>query len=218
VTFFQRNAFWLERLQSLTGVVPIGAFIVFHFYENGKVLQGAQAYNDASAGIRQTPFLLFFEIALIYLPILYHTIYGLRLFGVSRPNNRSYRYRRNTFYTVQRLTGIILILFIGFHVVTFRFGQFINSPPTFGGVLEQLSNPLVFVWFLIGVAAASLHLANGLWSFLVRWGVTVGPTSQHRSAYVMAVVFVLLTAAGWAVCTAFFLSARQLAALPGLAQ
>jgi succinate dehydrogenase / fumarate reductase cytochrome b subunit len=212
----QGRSFWLERLHSLSGIVPIGAFLLVHFYENGTVLQGAAAFDTTAKDVRSISFLPFFEIFFILLPILYHMVYGLALTTITRPNNVRYSYRRNAFFTIQRVSGVILVLFILYHLITLRFGLFLNGPPTYAAMVSTLANPIVLIWYLIGVTTATLHLSSGAWSFLVRWGITIGAQSQHAAAYVCAVFFVLLTAAGWAISFAFFFGARQVLALHGL--
>jgi succinate dehydrogenase / fumarate reductase cytochrome b subunit len=49
-------------------------------------------------------------------PLIYHAVYGLVITVEARPNNLHYPYARNWFYTIQRVTGIILFFFILFHV------------------------------------------------------------------------------------------------------
>ena len=40
--------FALKRLHSLTGVVPIGLFLLEHLYTNARALQGAAAFDTAA--------------------------------------------------------------------------------------------------------------------------------------------------------------------------
>lgn len=42
----QGNSFLLRRLHSLTGIVPIGAFLVEHFMSNAFATNGPIAYDD----------------------------------------------------------------------------------------------------------------------------------------------------------------------------
>ncbi|MDX9753378.1 MAG: succinate dehydrogenase, partial [bacterium] len=37
------------------------------------------------------------------------------------------------------------------------------------------------IFYFVGVAAASFHFGNGLWNFLVKWGITVGDRAQQVS-------------------------------------
>ena len=41
----EERHFWLRRLHSLSGIVPVGGFIAFHLYENYSATRGADAYN-----------------------------------------------------------------------------------------------------------------------------------------------------------------------------
>ncbi len=61
---------------------------------------------------------------------------------------------------------------------------------------EILSNNLTFALYVIGVIAAVFHFSNGMWSFLVSWGITVGPRAQAVSTWVWAVVFVVVSYIG----------------------
>ena len=51
----------------------------------------------------------------------------------------------------------------------------------------------MFAFYLVGIISAIFHFANGLWSFLVSWGITVSPRSQVISTYVTIVIFVALS-------------------------
>ena len=92
--FVERNHFWLRRLHSLTGVAPIGGFILFHFYENGSIFYGAKAYDEVSSQARGVRYLEVIEIAFILLPLLYHALYGLFIAAYSRNNTMRYNYSR----------------------------------------------------------------------------------------------------------------------------
>ena len=59
-----------------------------------------------------------------------------------------------------------------------------------------LADPAYYVFSVVGLLAATLHFANGLWSFGVRWGITVGPRAQRISRACCGVLFVALSLAG----------------------
>src|SRR5690606_36073686 len=56
------------------------------------------------------------------------------------------------------------------------------------------SSPLYFVLYVIGVLAAAFHFSNGLWAFLISWGITVSPRAQRVSAKICMGVFVIVAA------------------------
>src|SRR3990167_6521042 len=82
--------FLLRRIHSLSGIIPIGGFLLMHLYENSQAFMGEQAYNEIVARIHAMPLLIFMEIFLIWLPILYHGIYGMGLIYGSKPNVNKY--------------------------------------------------------------------------------------------------------------------------------
>src|SRR5204863_2894930 len=117
------RTFVLRKLHQLSGIMPLGFFLLEHFYTNSKALTGAADFNSAVKDLQSIPYILFVEIGGIFIPLIYHAVYGLVITVEARPNNLYYPYARNWFYTIQRVTGIILFFFITFHVLNFRFGM-----------------------------------------------------------------------------------------------
>jgi len=103
--FIQRNHFWLRRLHSLSGIVPVGGFLLFHFYENGAIFYGAAAYDKMATEARGIRYLELMEIFLIFIPLLYHALYGLFIAGYARNNTPSYNYSRNNLFMWQPPRG-----------------------------------------------------------------------------------------------------------------
>ena len=191
----ERN-FWLHRLHSLAGIVPIGGFIAFHFYENYSALRGAEHYNQVARVLQEMPFALALEIAVIMVPILFHGVYGLFITATGSPNAKSYA--RNWMYNLQRVSGVILFAYILFHLWTTRFvdvahHEDVNLFATMQGIVH---NPWLFAFTILGILSATFHLANGIWSFSIVWGITVSPRSQQLMQYVSVVVFLLLSYIG----------------------
>ena len=44
------------------------------------------------------------------------------------------------------------------------------------------------ILYFIGITATVFHFANGLWNFMVKWGITVGQRAQRISGYVCLVI------------------------------
>jgi len=190
--------FWLRRLHSLSGIVPIGGFLAFHLYENYAATQGAEAYNEAARKLQQLPFAVAIEIFVIALPLVFHGVYGLFLTSTARPNVLSNRYARNLMYFLQRLTGVVVFAFLLFHYWTTRLVQFHDheSLNLFNQVQAAVGNPWIYAFYVLGILSATFHLSNGLWSFAIVWGITVSPSAQRRMAYVSLVIFLLLSTIG----------------------
>ena len=192
--------------------MPLGLFLLEHFYTNSKALTGAADFNNAVKDLQSIPYILFVEIGGIFIPLIYHAVYGLVITAEARPNNLAYPYPRNWFYTIQRVTGIILFFFITFHVLNFRFGlipglntRSVATHPdaAFAIVQGEFVNPIIFVVYLIGIFSTVWHLANGIWLFLVDWGITIGERAQRLTGYACIVFGLFLLAVGINAAVAF---------------
>ena len=209
-TWIQRNHFWLRRLHSLTGVVPVGGFLLFHFYENGSIFYGQKAYDEMATAARGIRYVEVLEIGIVFLPLLYHALYGLFIASYARNNTMTYNYSRNNLFMWQRATGIITLLFIMYHVWQFRFTSFWSTHAETGAVAATLSLGPVFLFYVIGVIAASFHLGNGIWTFLITWGITVGQRSQRISQVITTALSVVVSLVGIAIAVAFVAQAGGL--------
>jgi len=199
-----KNEFFWRRLHSLLGVIPVGLFVVQHLIINHFATQGPEAFNKAAKFVEGLPFLIFLEFGVIYIPILFHAILGLYIAFTARNNTVTLSYFRNWMFSLQRITGIILLAFIAWHVYETRFQVALGNAEVNYEMMENiLSNPVMLIIYIVGVLSATFHLANGLWNFLVRWGITQSPRSQRISTYVMAIFFVVISVIGVRAALAF---------------
>ena len=51
-------------------------------------------------------------------------------------------------------------------------------------------------FYALGIVCSVYHLANGIWTTLITWGITVGPNAQRKAGYVCAVFGVVLGLVG----------------------
>ncbi len=210
------RTFILRKLHQLSGIVPLGAFLLEHLYTNSKAAHpelGRQHFNEAVADLQAIPYILFLEIGLIFIPLIYHAVYGLYITWEMRPNNLAYPYPRNWFYTIQRVTGIILFFFILFHLLNFRFGLIpgLNEKSVahhpgeaFEIVQREFQMLPILIVYIVGIAATVWHFANGIWLFLVDWGIVIGERAQRLTGYA-CIAFGVLLLALWANVTAAFI-------------
>jgi succinate dehydrogenase / fumarate reductase cytochrome b subunit len=197
------RSFWLRRLHSLAGIVPIGGFLAFHLYENYSALRGADHYNEVARRLQNLPLAVALEVAVIGVPIFFHGIYGLFITATAAPN--ALPHRRNWMYALQRATGVILFAYILFHLWTTRFVNAAHHGEVdlFAQVQAAVQNPLILAFYFLGILSATFHLANGIWSFCIVWGITVSPRSQRLMEYVSAFVFLVLSWIGIRAILAF---------------
>ena len=183
-----------RKLHSLLGVIPVGLFLLVHLTVNYLATRGADSFNAGAEFMENLPFLIFFELLFIYLPLLYHGIYGVYIAFTGTFNGGRFGYFRNWMYILQRVTGIITFIFLVWHVWETRVQIALgNAEVNYDMMVDILSNPWMVAFYFIGVISAVFHFSNGLWSFAVSWGITVTPRSQRISSYVTGVIFILLT-------------------------
>jgi succinate dehydrogenase / fumarate reductase, cytochrome b subunit len=214
------QAFLLRRLHSLSGIVPVGLFTIGHLFTNAQMLwgqeaDGSSAFQHEVDFLHNLPFLLFIEIG-IWASIGFHAALGVWYTFTGKQNIRDYAYGGNIRYFLQRVTGLIALVFIFLHIATLRwrwdiFGWYTpfwgrGYQAGLGDALAStpLSLPLtayalqfhvmVALFYLIGVLAVVFHWSNGLWTAAISWGLTITEGSMKRWGYVCAGLFVALTA------------------------
>jgi succinate dehydrogenase/fumarate reductase cytochrome b subunit (b558 family) len=195
-----RRHFILRKLHSLTGIVPVGVFLAEHLWTNAKAMQGQICFGNAVNDIIHLPFLPAIEIFGIFLPLAFHAGYGIKLAFESKQNVGVYGYSRNWMFFLQRITGLITLVFIIFHLKDFRIAKLLNQmghEMFFKELGDQLSHttgriPLNALFYALGVTASVFHFANGIRTFVFSWGITISEKSQRWAAWAAAGIGVAL--------------------------
>ena len=190
----EEKYFYLRRLHSLSGFIPIGLYFLFHLFANAKITRGKTAYNQMISDIASIPYLPFIEIAVIAIPLLFHIILGISIYLSSKNNVLQYPNSGNWRFFFQRLTGLIGLVYIAYHVWQTRFG---GEHVSYELMEKIVRAPGMFWFYLVGAISLTFHFANGLWTFLITWGITVSPRSQKLSGFLCVGLFVALSLA-WA--------------------
>jgi succinate dehydrogenase / fumarate reductase cytochrome b subunit len=187
--------------------------MVVHLLVNASVLTSPTSFQTQVYGIHSFGSALpFIEWTFIFIPILFHAIVGVVIVAGGMPNTNSYPFEANYRYTLQRVTGIIAFLFIAIHVFhmhgwfhadvwlknvvePFGGGKFrpFNATSTAG---EALQSVVVVIIYLVGMLSCVFHLANGIWTMGITWGVWTSERAQRRALAVCGVFGVLLAAVG----------------------
>ncbi|HLR74432.1 MAG TPA: succinate dehydrogenase cytochrome b558 subunit [Virgibacillus sp.] len=192
----EHREFFYKRLHSLLGVIPIGIFVVQHLVVNHFAVYGEDSFNKAANFMANLPFVLVLETFVIYLPILFHAVLGVYIVLQARNNTRKYGFFRNWMFFLQRITGIITLIFIVWHVWETRVQVALGTELNYGLMEGILSEPFMFWFYVVGVLSTVFHLANGLWSFAVSWGIIQSPRSQLIVTYATVFVFVIVSYIG----------------------
>ncbi|MFS0672984.1 succinate dehydrogenase cytochrome b558 subunit [Ornithinibacillus sp. 179-J 7C1 HS] len=192
----EHREYFYRRLHSLLGVVPIGLFMVQHLVINHFAVYGEESFNKAASFMHNLPFVLALEIFIIYLPILFHAILGVYIVFVAKNNVRRYGFVRNWLFYLQRISGIITLVFIAWHVFETRVQVALGAPLDYSLMEGILTNPVMFWFYVIGVLSAVFHFSNGLWGFFVSWGIAQSPRSQKIVTYATLIVFLVVSYIG----------------------
>jgi succinate dehydrogenase / fumarate reductase, cytochrome b subunit len=196
----QGYSFWLRRLHSLTGIIPVGAFLFEHILiSNASAIGGPIAYARQVRFLASLPLVPILELFGIWLPILFHALYGFYIWYRGETNVGEYPWTGNWMYTAQRWTGAIAFAYILWHTWTMRFtGIDLHEFPgaSFGKVQAELFSPALLAFYVLGLVFASWHFAYGIWLFAAKWGLTPGEKARQRFLVVCLAFFVLMSAVG----------------------
>jgi len=200
----------LLKLHSLTGIVPVGAFLVVHLSINSLRTVGVWPFQLAIDALNNLPFLILIEIGFIYIPLLFHSLMGFYIIHVGKTNMFRYRYQRNWLYTMQRVTGAITFLFLIYHMGTTVGAKLWEGKHHFEAApfLIDILNGEFQTWqgivvYTIGIVSATFHFSNGVWGFCVSWGILIGKNAQRNGAIVFAAMGLGLTFLGLATILEF---------------
>ncbi|MBI1292550.1 hypothetical protein GC173_15130 [bacterium] len=193
------NYFLLRRVHSLLGIFPLGLFLFNHLLTNSTGMVSAEFFEHKVALIHMLgPLLPLVEAVFIFIPLALHIALGVYIalqgkveVGATMP------YARNWAYALQRWTGWFALVFIVYHVVHLRFLHDMHTTP-FSIELATMfyGGPLSIIWviaYFIGGLSVVYHFANGICTFCMTWGLTVGPKSQMWMARAALGVGAILT-------------------------
>ena len=194
--------FLLRRIHSLTGVVPVGLFLVYHLYLQLYLHYGAEKYDNEVNSFYDSPLATWALVIVVYIPLLFHSLLGVLLVFENKVQP-SYNYFSHLLYWLQRISGIGVLLFIIAHVWNTKLGPWIAG--TWGTHFEHLSSGfadpetgmLTKTVYLLGVFGAVFHFANGLNTFCMTWGIALTPTSQKMVRSFSILVFIILIASAF---------------------
>jgi succinate dehydrogenase / fumarate reductase cytochrome b subunit len=190
--FLVKHDFLLRRLHSLSGLIPVGAYMTVHLLTNASVLNGPETFQNQVNTIHSLGKALpIVEWTFIFIPILFHAIFGVVIIRSGKSNTTHYPYGKNYRYTLQRVTGMIAFVYIFWHVMhlhwmgtPFGGGKFEHEFATSSAASAIQAALWIQLLYAIGVLACVYHLANGLWTMGITWGAWTTPGAQRRADYV----------------------------------
>jgi succinate dehydrogenase / fumarate reductase cytochrome b subunit len=196
----QGNSFLWRRLHSISGIIPVGAFLIEHLVSNAFGNNGPQAYQKQVTFLTSLPFAFWLEVFGIYIPIAFHALYGFYIWWRGENNVNDYPWTGNWMYTLQRYTGIILFAYILYHTWYMRFSGihlFDHPDAAFWKVWNEFNTkPWAFYAYIVGVVTASWHFGYGIFLFCAKWGIVSGDKGRKRAQGLGVAIAIVLAVIG----------------------
>ena len=182
---FYRTTIGKKVVMAVTGLILVG-FIIAHMLGNLKAFDSPEHLNEYGTFLREVGYpLLGPEQALwmvrivLLASIILHITAATQLTILDR-QSRPERYvqfrpvQQSYASRTMRWGGIIILLFIIYHILHFTTGQ---AHPDFreGDVYHNLvvgfQNPLVVLFYIVAVGALMFHMYHGIWSMFQTLGI-----------------------------------------------
>ena len=211
-SFLLRHEFAIRRLHSLLGIVPLGLYMAIHLTTNASLLNSPETFQRAVYLIHSPGKLLpLIEWGFIFTPLIFHAAIGVWIARTGRSNSSQYQFANNRRYSWQRWTGFIALVYLFFHILHLHgwfhaelwldgarrlgFASFrpYNAASTLVAAMQGWVWP---TFYLVGVLACVYHLANGLWTAGITWGLWISARAQARASKLCLVIGIALAVVG----------------------
>jgi succinate dehydrogenase / fumarate reductase cytochrome b subunit len=197
----RRDASFLRaRAGSFLAVVPLSVWTVVHLWNNLAAFRGGAAWQSEVTEYGH-PIAFFASSLVALLPLGLHTVWGVGRLFTTRPNNVQYKYFANLKYIVQRLSAVGLLLFLGAHLwlAFLRPRVTLGHAEAFADITQQMRHHTpTLVVYVLGIAGIAYHLANGLHTFAMGWGLVTSRRALKKLDVAVWLIFAVLLALGFA--------------------
>ncbi len=195
----EAGSFLRSRLGSFLAVMPLGVWTLMHLWNNLSAFQGAEAW-EASVTHHPHPLAQLVTSVVVLLPLALHTVWGISRLKSARPNIGSYGFLSNAKYLLQRLSALGLLGFLVAHLVkAWAQPRFVEGHAEgFEHIAAYMRHhtPTTIV-YLLGTLAVSYHLANGLATFAMGWGIVSSRAALKKTDVLSYVLFVIFLGMSW---------------------
>lgn len=155
-----------KAIMAITGLALVG-FLVSHLAGNLKLYMGADEFNHYAKFLEDLgPALYVAEIGLATL-FLIHIISAIRLTlrnNAARPIGYGAKTTAGESTLASRtmmITGVVILIFVFFHVNGFKFGERPNGS-LWELVVEKFKRPEIAAFYVICMLCMGLHLSHGI--------------------------------------------------------
>ncbi len=172
-----------KYLIAFTGLSLVG-FLIGHLAGNLLVYVSPDSFNHYGDKLIKNPLLIPAELGLVALFLL-HAFKAVRLFlgskqarpvGYAKKEWAGHTSRKSWASTTMILSGVFLLLFVPFHLKTFKYGaHYASAEPGVRDlwrlVAEIFSHPGYVIFYLVSMTIVGFHLWHGIASALQSLGI-----------------------------------------------
>lgn len=181
-----------RRLHVLTGVVPLGVFLLEHLVVMASAM-GGQGRFAAVAGDPTSSLRAILDV-LVLGCLLFHGGYGVVLLSKEKVRAEDDPLGRRGMRVLVRIGSVVTLLFVVGHLWAVRLHP---SSDAYTLLTERLSStkfgiPWIALGYIVGCAATIFHFSYGLVSAPDRWGTPLGETGRRRALAMSLVIGVVL--------------------------
>lgn len=197
------------RIASILSILPLGLWTVVHLWHNLAAFEGGAAWQSAVTEYPH-PLAQLTTLVVVLLPLAIHLAWGVGRLATARPNVLRYGTLANVNYTLQRLSAVGVLLFLGAHLwLAMLRPRFLEGhAEAFADIAHEMHfhRPTLVV-YLLGTLGVSYHLANGLQSFAMGWGLVVSQRALHKLRALVILAFLVFLAMSWGAIYALYQAA-----------
>ncbi len=210
---FYGSAIGKKYAMAISGIVGLG-YVFAHMIGNLKMYLGAEAINHYSEFLREgllVPILpenvtiwILRLVLIVALVVHVHAAYALTVMNrQARPTTyQSHRdYVAADFAArTMRWTGVIVLLFIGFHLADLTWGAQPAAPAAwergavYSNLVASFSRPVVSAFYIAANLALGVHLYHGVWSMFQSLGLNNRRFNHWRRG--LAIGFTVIVVGG----------------------
>jgi succinate dehydrogenase / fumarate reductase cytochrome b subunit len=172
-----------KYLVAFTGLSLVG-FLVVHLIGNLMAYVSPETFNHYSDALIKNPLVIPAELGLLALFLL-HAYKAARVFmgarearpvGYAKKEWAGHTSRKSWASSTMIATGLFLLLFVPFHIKTFKFGPYYESAEPgvrdlYTLVVEVFSSPGYVAFYLVSMVIVGFHLWHGVASAFQSLGI-----------------------------------------------
>jgi succinate dehydrogenase / fumarate reductase, cytochrome b subunit len=200
-TSFLGSSIGRKIIMAVTGLVLFG-FVTGHMVGNLQVFLGPDALNTYAETLREYPALLWAARIGLLVAVGLHIWSATALTLMNRrarPEGYDrYQPQASTYASrTMRWSGVLLLLFIVYHLLHFTFGAEVAHPHFIPGdvyhnFVTGFQNPWVSGFYIVAMLALGLHLYHGIWSTLQTVGLSHPRLNRVRYGVAAAITALIV--------------------------